>query len=115
MTGNPHDAGKGAPREEPHGNGARNASVSPGNGAHVQRSPMIGSARFARSTRDSHVHVLAPAGEHPTDRLTARCGHVLPTDAIEHDQPSPGPPCEPCRLMFLEDFAADDRDRKSVV
>jgi hypothetical protein len=40
------------------------------------------------------------------DGLMARCGHALPTDVIEHDQPPPGSPCEPCRLMFLEDFTA---------
>jgi hypothetical protein len=43
----------------------------------------------------------------------ARCGQVLPTDVIEHDQPPPGPPCEPCRLMFLEDFTADGTARNS--
>ena len=74
---------------------------------------MIGLTRFARSTRDGCVHVVAPAGEHSTDGLTARCGQVLPTEVIEHDQPLPGPPCEPCRLMFLEDFTAGGRSRSS--
>jgi hypothetical protein len=80
--------------------------VRAGDNAHRQRSPVMRTSRFARSTRDSCVHVVAPAGEHSMDGLTARCGHALPTDVIEHDQPPPGSPCEPCRLMFLEDFAA---------
>jgi hypothetical protein len=58
------------------------------------------------STRDLCVHVLAPAGEHSTDGLTVRCGQVLPTDVIQHGQPPPGPPCESCRLMFLQSFIA---------
>jgi hypothetical protein len=47
------------------------------------------------------------------DGLMARCGQVLPTDVIEHDQPSSGSPCEPCRLMFLEDFIAGGTARSS--
>jgi hypothetical protein len=87
--------------------------VRAGDGAHCQRLPVIGLTRFARSTRDSCVHVVAPAGEHSADGLTARCGQVLPTDVIEHDQPPPGPPCEPCRLMFLQDFTAGGTARNS--
>jgi hypothetical protein len=48
-----------------------------------------------------------------TDGLTARCGEVLRTDVIEHDQPPPGPLCESCRLMFLEDFTAGGSSRNS--
>jgi hypothetical protein len=76
-------------------------------------SDLIGLTRFARSTRDSCVHVVAPAGEHSTDGLTARCGQVLSPDVIEHDRPPPGPPCERCRLMFLEDFTAGGAARNS--
>jgi hypothetical protein len=47
------------------------------------------------------------------DGLMARCGHALPADVIEHDQPPPGSPCEPCRLMFLEDFTAGGIARNS--
>jgi hypothetical protein len=47
------------------------------------------------------------------DGLTARCGQVLPTDVIEHDQPQPGSPCEPCRLMFLQDFTIGAAARNS--
>jgi hypothetical protein len=87
--------------------------VRAGYGAHLQRFPVIRLTRFARSTRDSCVHVVAPAGEHSMDGLMARCGHALPTDVIEHDQPPPGSPCEPCRLMFLEDFTAGGTARNS--
>ncbi len=84
-----------------------------GDGTHLKRSPVIGLTRFARSTRDGCVHVVAPTGEHSMDGLTARCGQVLPPDVIEHDQPPPGPPCEPCRLLFLEDFTAGVTARNS--
>jgi hypothetical protein len=98
---------QGAGERTPLGDSAGNASGRAGDGAHLQRSPAIGVTRFARSNRDRCVHVLMPAGADSTDGHTARCGQVLPAEAIEHDQPPPGPPCEPCRLMFLEDFTAD--------
>jgi hypothetical protein len=47
------------------------------------------------------------------DGLTARCGQVLPTDVTVYDQPPPGSPCEPCRLMFLQDFTAGGSSRSS--
>jgi hypothetical protein len=56
------------------------------------------------SPLDRAVHLLVPEGEHPRGVLTARCGHRLPTAAHQHDQPPPGPPCEPCRVSFLADF-----------
>ena len=74
--------------------------------SHPQRSPVIHLTRFVVSTRDFCVHVLAPVGEHSMDGLTARCGQVLANDVIQHDQPTPGSPCESCRLMFLESFIA---------
>jgi hypothetical protein len=67
------------------------------------------STRFAMSTRDSCVHVLAPEGEHLTDRFTARSGNKLSNNVIQQDQPPPGPPCEPCRLMFLRITEGKDR------
>ncbi|MGH3963635.1 MAG: hypothetical protein ACRDSN_19735 [Pseudonocardiaceae bacterium] len=62
------------------------------------------SRSWALSPADSHVHLLTP-GQHPTDGLAARCGALLPAHAIQHDQPPPGPPCEPCRVILLADFA----------
>jgi hypothetical protein len=60
-------------------------------------------ARWALSPLDFCVHLL-PEDDYLRGVLTARCGHLLPTVVHQHDQPPPGPPCEPCRLIFLTDF-----------
>lgn len=70
---------------------------------------MTRSARWMLSPMDACVHLMALTGAHPAGVLPARCGHLLPTAVHQHDQPPPGPPCEHCRLMFLADFATDDR------
>jgi hypothetical protein len=69
-----------------------------------QGCPVTGSARWAVSPRDFCVHLLSPEGGHLPGLLKARCGHLLPTAVNQHDQPPPGPPCEPCRVIFLADF-----------
>jgi len=109
MTEHRHGAGE----RTPLGDSAGNALVRAGEGAHLQRSPVIGLTRFARSTRDRCVHVLMPVGADSTGGHTARCGQVLPAEVIVYDQPPPGRPCESCRLMFLEDFTADGSSRTS--
>jgi hypothetical protein len=67
---------------------------------------MIRSTRWALSKKDLCVHLIPPASERPADAVSARCGHEMPADAHDYDQPPPGPPCERCRLIFLTDFAA---------
>ncbi|MGH3548266.1 MAG: hypothetical protein ACRDQU_09160 [Pseudonocardiaceae bacterium] len=79
-----------------------------------QRSPRR-VARWALSPADCEVHLLARDGEAGTDcasefaisgtsALTARCGASLAAAAIQHDQPPPGPPCEGCSRIYLEEF-----------
>ncbi|MGH3962519.1 MAG: hypothetical protein ACRDRY_04555 [Pseudonocardiaceae bacterium] len=63
---------------------------------------------WAMSTPDCEVHLLTQS-EHPTDTLKARCGASLDLGVIQHDQPPPGPPCEPCRLIFLVEASAPGR------
>ncbi len=67
-----------------------------GTAARLPWSPVSRLTGFARFTRDSCVHVVALVGEHSTDGLTARCGQLLPTEVIEHDQPHPGRQTLPC-------------------
>ncbi|MBV9143538.1 MAG: hypothetical protein JO115_21935 [Pseudonocardiales bacterium] len=50
---------------------------------------MSTSARWACSPLDDQVHLLVPAGNHPWGVLKARCGHVLPEEAHQHER-SPG-------------------------
>jgi hypothetical protein len=64
----------------------------------------ISARRWAVSPVDSCVHLL-PDGEHLPGALMARCGHLVPTEVHQYDQPPPRPPCEGCRLTFLADFA----------
>lgn len=59
---------------------------------------------WAVSPVDSCVHLLVREGEHLTGVVQARCGVLLPTDVPQLDQPPPGPPCEPCRQIFIADF-----------
>lgn len=82
-------------------------------------------ARWAISPLDSSVHLQPDSASEPRriasepdgisdlDRrcvtgdhlaLTARCGHLLPPAVHWHDQPPPGPPCEPCRMLYLAGF-----------
>ena len=56
-------------------------------------------------TTGAYTSILAPAAS--VGRGHGRCEHALPSEALQHDQPLP-PPCEPCRLIFLESFAAGD-------
>ena len=72
-----------------------------------QRSVTRSTRRWAVSPLDLCVHLM-PEGGPSWGVLTARCGRQLPTAVNQHDQPPPGPPCEPCRLTFLADFV--DRD-----
>jgi hypothetical protein len=69
---------------------------------------VTGSARWAVSPRDFCVHLLLLEGGHLPGVLKARCGHLLPAAVHQHDQPPPGPPCEPCRQIFLADFTTRD-------
>jgi hypothetical protein len=45
------------------------------------------SVRWAYSPLDCQVHLLVPAGDHSWGVLTARCGHLLPAGAHQHEQP----------------------------
>ena len=36
------------------------------------------------------------------------------TDVTRHDQPPPGPPCQPCRLMFREGFTTGESSYSSM-
>lgn len=75
----------------------------------------VGAVRwwYALSRLDNTVHLLAP--ERPPCALTARCGHALPAAARAHNQPPPGPPCEPCRLILLADAATAAKPGRSPV
>jgi hypothetical protein len=45
---------------------------------------------------------------------TVRCGHLLPMAVRQRDQPPPGPPCEPCRQIFLPSSPRADPDDEHV-
>ncbi|MGH3825210.1 MAG: hypothetical protein ACRDRA_20585 [Pseudonocardiaceae bacterium] len=62
---------------------------------------------WALSPLDNTVHMAA--SEHPSGWLAARCGARLPTGTHQHDQPPPGPPCEPCRVIFIADVTRPGR------
>jgi hypothetical protein len=61
-------------------------------------------ARWALSSLDYATHLLSD-GDQPLGVLKARCGHLLPMVAAEHDCP-PSQKCQPCALIFRADLDA---------